>query len=143
MVALHVFLLLHRLKGEGAEAAALAQALFDTMFADMDRNLRELGVGDMSVGREIRGLAESFYGRIAAYDRGLEAGGLGEALQRNIFAGGNESGAGALADYVRRAAQLLREIDTSRIVGGEARFPGPPADPRDAQPGVAAGGPRS
>jgi cytochrome b pre-mRNA-processing protein 3 len=141
MVALHVFLILHRLKGEGAEAAALAQALFDTMFADMDRNLRELGIGDMSVGREIRGLAESFYGRVAAYDRGLEAGGLALALRRNIFAGENEPGALALADYMRNAVEVLRGIETSRIVGGEVRFPGPPMDTGDAQPGLPAGQP--
>ena len=141
MVALHVFLILHRLKGEGAEAAALAQALFDTMFADMDQNLRELGIGDMSVGREIRGLAESFYGRVAAYDRGLEAGGLAEALQRNIFAAQNEPGALALADYMRNAVAVLRGIETSRIVGGEARFPGPPPGAEDAHPDVGAGQP--
>jgi cytochrome b pre-mRNA-processing protein 3 len=88
MIALHVFLLLYRLKGETDEGAALAQGLFDAMFADMDRNLREMGTGDLSVGGKIRRLAEGFYGRVAAYDAGLAAGeeGLADALGRNLYA---------------------------------------------------------
>ena len=50
---------------------ALAQAVFDAMFSDMDINLRELGVGDLSVGRRIRKLAEGFYGRANAYRAAL------------------------------------------------------------------------
>src|SRR3546814_6348908 len=49
MVALHVFLLLRRLGAEAArkqDAQKLAQGIFDTMFLDMDENLREIGVGD-------------------------------------------------------------------------------------------------
>ncbi len=43
------------------------------MFADFDRSLRELGVGDLSVGRKIKRMATAFYGRIVAYERGLAA----------------------------------------------------------------------
>ena len=50
MITLHAFLVLHRLKAEGEAAAPFAQAFFDLMFADMDRNLREMGAGDMGVG---------------------------------------------------------------------------------------------
>src|SRR5262245_48094906 len=67
LVALHVFLILQRLKSE-PEATPFAQALFDTMFADMDRNLREMGVGDLSVGKKVKAMAQGLYGRIAAYE---------------------------------------------------------------------------
>ena len=73
MIALHVFLVLHRLKQEGDPTKALAQILFDTMFADMDESLRELGVGDLSVGRRVKTMAEALYGRIAAYQAALDA----------------------------------------------------------------------
>ena len=46
---------------------ALAQAVFDAMFPDMDINLREMGVGDMSVGKRNRAMWEAFHGRSAAY----------------------------------------------------------------------------
>jgi cytochrome b pre-mRNA-processing protein 3 len=86
MIALHVFLLLHRLKQRG-EAPALAQALFDLMFQDMDQNLREIGVGDLSVGKRVKTMAKALYGRCAAYEAGLAEGdaGLAAALRRNLF----------------------------------------------------------
>ena len=47
MIALHAFLLLHRLKSDNPEAAALSQAVYDVFFADMDQCLREMGAGDL------------------------------------------------------------------------------------------------
>lgn len=157
MIALHVFLLLHRLKGETGDAARLAQALFDVMFADMDQALREMGTGDLMVGRRIRSLAEGFYGRIAAYDLGLRTGDdkLAEALSRNLYAaaGGaapaqsaanpgaaeaEPAGAGpgtpaaparVMAAYVRREAEALARQDLADLIAGRARFGPPPAIP--------------
>jgi cytochrome b pre-mRNA-processing protein 3 len=126
MIALHMFVVLHRLKQEGETGAGLAQDLFDLMFQDMDRNLRELGTGDLAVGKRIKFLAKGLYGRIAAYERGLAAGvGAGEleqALARNVFPGSPASpdSLAMLADYLRRAARSLavqpyREIAAGRI----------------------------
>ena len=74
LICLHAFLYLHRLKDEQPEAAALGQAFFDAMFGDFDRSLREMGTGDLSVGRQVKRMAEAFYGRIHAYERGLGEG---------------------------------------------------------------------
>src|SRR5690606_17513339 len=87
-LSLHVFLLLRRLGGEVAEkepALKLAQAIFDTMFIDMDENLREIGVGDLSVGKKVKQMAQALYGRIAAYEDGLagDDAELAEAVRRN------------------------------------------------------------
>jgi cytochrome b pre-mRNA-processing protein 3 len=71
MIALHVALVLRRLRREGAPGQALAQQLFDAMFADLDGSLRELGVGDLSVGSYVKRLAGNFYARLAALDEGL------------------------------------------------------------------------
>jgi cytochrome b pre-mRNA-processing protein 3 len=71
LVAVHVFLLLYRLKRERAAAAPLAQCLFDVMFDDMDESLRELGVGDLGVGWRVKAMAKALYGRLAAYEAGL------------------------------------------------------------------------
>src|SRR3546814_18727724 len=78
---------LRRLR-EGGGHEAFAQALFDHMFADMDYNLRELGVGDLSVGKKVKQMAQGFYGRATAYESGLAAGEeaeLGDALRRNLY----------------------------------------------------------
>ena len=65
MIILHAFAVLERMKGEAPE---FRQRLVDEMFSDMDRSLREMGVGDLSVGKRIRVMAEVFYGRISAYE---------------------------------------------------------------------------
>src|SRR5579885_2019728 len=67
LIALHMFLVLHRLKSD-TDASTVSQALFDIMFDDMDRSLREMGVGDLGVGRRVRAMAEALYGRMAAYE---------------------------------------------------------------------------
>src|SRR5947209_7130693 len=87
LICLHAFLYLHRLKREQKRAAPLGQQFFDTMFADFDRSLREMGTGDLSVGREVKRMAQAFYGRIAAYERGLAGDDsvLEPALARNLF----------------------------------------------------------
>ena len=72
MIALHAFLVLRQLRADGPGAARLAQALFDLMFADFDRSFRELGAGDLGVGRRVKTLAKAFYGRLVAYGAGLD-----------------------------------------------------------------------
>ena len=88
MIALHSFLVLHRLKRDHDATAELAQNLFDTLFLDMDRALRELGAGDLGVGKRVKAMARGFYGRVAAYENGLSTSeeALGKALERNLFA---------------------------------------------------------
>lgn len=130
MIALHAFLVLERL-GEGSEAEkTFSQALFDEMFRDMDRSLREMGVGDVSVGKRVRKMAEVFYGRAEAY-RGAMAGPeaevdrqLTQAIERNLFAGQPEPhGAGPLAQYMRQAAAALAGRPPADIAAGKLQFP--------------------
>ena len=124
MIALHIFLVLHRLKQEGGRGADLAQDLFDLMFQDMDRNLRELGTGDLAVGKRIKALAQGLYGRIAAYEKGLAATGeLEQALTRNIFPdmAVRPELLSSLAEYLRGAvaglaAQSYDELAVGRVV---------------------------
>jgi cytochrome b pre-mRNA-processing protein 3 len=88
MIGLHVALAMRRLGREGDAGRALAQELVDLMFADIDRSLRELGVGDLSVGRKVKAIAGSFRGRAAALEAGLAAGdreALATMLLRNVY----------------------------------------------------------
>src|SRR6202049_4559342 len=109
LICLHAFLYLHWLKREQPQAGPLGQRFFDTMFADFDRSLREMGTGDLSVGREIKCMAQAFYGRIAAYEHGLagDDSRLRPALARNLFgtAPPNPARLQAMASYVRREAE--------------------------------------
>lgn len=130
LVALHCFLVLHRLKAGGPEAADLAQAIFDIMFQDMDESLRELGAGDLGVGRRVRVMAEAFYGRIAAYEAGLAGppGRLEDALGRNLYGTVEAAPAGveALATYLRREAAALALVPLRELLAGRLGFGAPP-----------------
>lgn len=131
MVVLHVFLVLHRLKAEGEERRELGQALFDRLFADFDRALRELGVADTKVPKKIRQMGQAFYGRVKAYDEALardEGRALEDALARNVLA--NEAAdTAALASYVRTAAADIAAIPYATLADGAITFP-PVPQPR-------------
>lgn len=92
MLALHAYIVVRRLKELGADYGKFNQALHDRMFADLDYNLREMGVGDLRVGRQIKDMATLFYGRISAYDAALAGSpqgssvALADALARNVYA---------------------------------------------------------
>lgn len=130
LICLHAFLYLHRLKRERPGSAALGQRFFDVMFVDFDRSLREMGTGDLSVSREIKRMAQSFYGRIAAYEEGLAAGDavLRPALARNLFgtAPASEAQLAALSDYVGRQAAGLDRQNAAALLAGEIAFGAPP-----------------
>jgi cytochrome b pre-mRNA-processing protein 3 len=104
----------------------LAQAFFDAMFADLDRALREMGTSDLRVGREIKRMAQGFYGRIRAYEDGIAADDtvLGAALGRNLF--GTVAGPlpqlGAMTFYLRRAAEDLRRQAAAELLAGRVHF---------------------
>jgi cytochrome b pre-mRNA-processing protein 3 len=128
MVALHAFLLLRRLRkvapADEAAAKAFGQKVFDILFDDMDQTLREIGISDLKVGKEIKGLAGAFYGRIGAYDEGLDSAedaALAAALQRNVFpaAPAEPSVLAKLAAYVRRLDAALAAVSTESLLRGE------------------------
>jgi cytochrome b pre-mRNA-processing protein 3 len=126
MVLLHLWMVLRRLRPvEGG--AGLRQALFDHFCDDMDANLRELGVGDLTVPRRMQKFGEAFYGRAAAYDLALDAGGepLAQALCRNILDGGDIGHARQLAAYSNAVIAALAGFDDTAVGNGSWRFPSP------------------
>lgn len=129
MIALHAFLVMDRLGAEDGEGE-LSQALFDAMFEDMDRNLRELGVGDLSVGKKIKALARKFYAAAAAMKHGLNEDDaiLSAALRDDLLDGAIvDSGVlESLAVYMRSSVATLSEQPVSDLGRGDIRFPAPP-----------------
>ena len=84
------------------------------MFADIDQHLREWGVGDLSVGKEVKKVAQTFYARAAAMEPGLADGepeSLVPVLLRNLY--GDDEGrtgpARGLAAYLVGQSAWLRE----------------------------------
>ncbi len=127
VIGLYTFLLIQRLKREPDPGPAVAQAVFDAMFSDMDINLRELGVSDMSVGKRVRAMWEAFHGRANAYTLALEdadRGALETALARNIWRGmpPPDGAAAGMARVARAQIVCLDGQPIARLIAGEVRF---------------------
>ena len=127
IIGLHAFLLIRRLRSLPAPGPALAQAVFDAMFSDMDLNLREMGVGDLSVGKRVRAMWEAFHGRAQAYEAALATGdtaALATALARNVWRGaaGPPGSAEALARIAATQDAHLATLPLERFLAGEVGF---------------------
>lgn len=137
LIGLHVALIIRRVRTDpDPRGAALAQAVFDAMFADMDINLREMGVSDLTVGKRVKRMWEAFHGRAQAYEAALDAGdpdAMADALQRNVWRSEEPPAAPArhLAAHAARAAAALADQPMAALLAGVARFPAP-AEAADA-----------
>jgi cytochrome b pre-mRNA-processing protein 3 len=134
LIVLHLALVIERLTQDNG-LKGLGQGLFDRFCQDMDHNLREMGVGDLKVPKEMRRMGEAFYGRAQAYQAALSAADEGQVLvetvKRNIYGGSPASpaAAGRLAAYIRAAVRDLKGQDPAGLLAGTVRFPDPAAIP--------------
>ena len=126
VIGLYVFLVVHRLHAASKEGKDLAQAVFDAMFSDMDINLREIGVGDMTVGKRVRAMWEAFNGRSAAYAAALDSGdvmALSGAVARNVWRGqAPPDSAHALAALAMEQSKHLADQPVEALLAGRVSF---------------------
>lgn len=125
-IGLHVYLVIRRLSQDPGPGVAMAQAVFDAMFLDMDVNLREMGL-DMAVGKRNRAMWEAFHGRSAAYAAAWEDdAAFASALGRNLWRGA-EPPDGSPAALVRlahaQAAHLAGQALDGLLAGAVAFLP--------------------
>ena len=127
LIGLHVFLVIDRLRGDAPPGPAVAQAVFDAMFNDMDFNLREMGVGDMSVSKRNKEMWEAFHGRSMAYEAALasdDPAALAQALRRNVWRGAAEPDGAVerLCGMVRGTRAALAAMPLAVFLDGSARL---------------------
>lgn len=128
MIVLHLVLLFRRLGRDGESGQAIAQQVFDVFLADMDQQLREMGVGDLGVPKRMKKMGQSFYGRLASYGTALAAddeAGLRDALERNLFPDGGAPPLLPLATYALAVQTRLSSQPTKAIADGAIVFPNP------------------
>ena len=139
MIVLHAYMLFYRLQKEDEAARAVGQLVFNRFFRDMDDALREIGIGDLSVPKKIKKMAQAFYGRVEAYDKAraesLDA--LSETLSRNIYPDDEaiRDEARTFARYVLANADHFEQIEVGALVTGEITF-APIPDAGEAQKAV-------
>jgi cytochrome b pre-mRNA-processing protein 3 len=124
-IGLYVYLTIRRLSEAPQPGPALAQAVFDAMFLDMDVNLREMGVGDMSVGKRNRAMWEAFHGRSAAYAAAWDdSTSLESSLARNLWRGADApvGATSALQRVARAQAACIAEQGIEAMLRGDIAF---------------------
>lgn len=73
ILILHLFLVMEKLRSVGGDAALLSQDLIDQFVVDMDDNMREMGVGDLTVPRKVKKATAAFYDRVEVYRTAMQA----------------------------------------------------------------------
>jgi cytochrome b pre-mRNA-processing protein 3 len=127
LLTLHVILLIDVLRDLGAAAAPSSQALFDAYVRDLDGALREMGVGDLVVGKRMRALGQAFYGRAAAWRAAFKAlpdrAEIETLVSRTILAGDVDASPAGLADYAIACRESLAAQEGDLLKG--ATWPDP------------------
>jgi cytochrome b pre-mRNA-processing protein 3 len=129
LLVVHLALVLRRLAGLDDRCRALGQEVFDLFCADMDRSLREMGIGDLGVPRRMKEIAAAYYGRAAAYDAAIAGGdrkALAAVVQRNLVAGEGVA-LEAMAAYLAAAAAHLESVPPASFAAGRLAWPQPAA----------------
>ena len=88
LVVLHFFLLERTLDKEIKKDQFIYKELLEIMYKDFDMSLREMGVGDLSVGKKIYQMTEAFSGRLFAYrkfNNKKNFDSMGTTIKRNIY----------------------------------------------------------
>jgi cytochrome b pre-mRNA-processing protein 3 len=127
LYVMHVVLVLHRLKGQGAQAQETSQALFDAFVRALDGALHELGVGYTGVPKRMKRLGQAFYGRVKSYEAALaalpETSELQAVIGRTLLADAPDGDARALAAYAAQAARLLAAQPLDSLLHGRLDWP--------------------
>ena len=86
MIAAVLAMVMLRLESD-PEGIAPATHLAEAFVNDMDPQLREIGIGDILIGKHIGRMMGMLGGRLGAYRDGLAAGDIRPALVRNLYRG--------------------------------------------------------
>ncbi|MCJ9430406.1 ubiquinol-cytochrome C chaperone family protein [Kordiimonas marina] len=130
MVLLHLFLVQSRLEDFGTETRTLRRKVQEAMVADLDRALREVGVGDMSVGKEMKKVGSAWFGRLNAYGAAVEddaeEGALKVALKRNLYReDADDALLDAMTEYVETTRAKLAGYGLEAFLAVSFDFPTP------------------
>jgi cytochrome b pre-mRNA-processing protein 3 len=129
LLTLHVLLLIEALRALGPIGRPSIQALFDAYVSDLDGALREMGVGDLTVGKRMRALGRAFYGRAASYHDAFEKlpdrAPLENLIARTVMGAESEAGSTGLASYVVRCHDALMAAGAEAMLGACPPWPSP------------------
>ena len=88
LIVLHFFLLERSLDKKIKKDQLIYKELLEVLYKDFDMSLREMGVGDLSVGKKIYHMTEAFSGRLFAYrkfSKKKNINVISSTIKRNIY----------------------------------------------------------
>ena len=86
LIVLHFYFIHSVLFKKEMKKNNIYNQLLDIMYKDFDSNLREIGVGDLSVGKKVYQMSEAVAGRVNAYNKSsAKKELLYETISRNIY----------------------------------------------------------
>lgn len=130
VMALHVWLLLRRLRKEGEEGKMLGQEMYDLFAHHVEKEVYNEGV-QVRVSKWLAELEKLFYGSCVAYDKAMDdedETAFARALARNVFGAEEEGGPGwgksaaHLARYARYQLACLDATPSPSLLKGFVRF---------------------
>ena len=100
------------------------------MFDNLDLTLREIGVGDLGVGKKIKVMAEAFYGCMMAYQSNLASENkqeMTETLRRNLYREREigEDVLQSMTKYVFNQFDYINGQEINSILEGQIDFQDP------------------
>lgn len=113
MVSLVLALVLHRIDDDPAQARAGVE-LTELFVTDMDGQMRQIGFGDMVVGKQIGRMVGALGGRLGVYRAADGSDDLSAALVRNLWRGKAPAPAG-LAHVTAEVAKLRAALTATPV----------------------------
>lgn len=113
MIAAILSIVLLRLE-RNPEAAGTSARLTEHFIEDMDAQLREVGIGDVGIGKHVGKMMSMLGGRLGAYREGLAQDALADALVRNLYRGAAPDSA-ALAHVEVQLRAFEAEISATPV----------------------------
>jgi cytochrome b pre-mRNA-processing protein 3 len=130
MLVIHMFIVLQILKIGGREGQLLAQEIVEAFIREMDTMVRDLGVSDRNVPKEVRKIAQLFYGQLLAYSTTMQRNdmsGLAEEIWKSFQSADSTSEqpvvADDLAQYIHQSIKNIQEMPLNMLLQGNIRFP--------------------
>lgn len=126
-IVLQLFLISNRLVADEGHKSHRIRALQEAFIMDMDRNLREMGVGDMSVGKQIKKMAAGWFGTAKAYEKALmsdtRAAEVEEVLINNLYRNKPEVPSAKMAAHVVALADHLKTVTVDQLYQENFSYP--------------------
>ncbi len=129
LMTIHMALIIETLDNyqQMDDAIMVRRRLQEIMFDNLDLTLREIGVGDLGVGKKIKVMAEAFFGRMTTYQdlfKNYDIDQMSMALKRNLYRGkvGQETVAENMAIYIYSQNKHLSSLGAEDVMAGKFDF---------------------